>query len=465
MAKLMITLLDFLVILALQIFPGDVSVKLDVPSEVQAGSEFDVRITFNKGDLTGFTRFQQIVPAGLTATSGSSANADFSFSEKRVRLIWLRIPETDEVAVTYRVKVDERLKGTFTLGGKFSYIENNERKSVDIDPVAIRILPSSEIDPSLMVDVNDFEKMTIPHPGALPADASDIACIRQVPYAGVKGDYIVNVLVSKKSANRFAKIEENVPEGYTAVALDTKNAIFTFKDNTVKFLWMNMPQEPYFTVAYRLIPKNQAHLPAPSVKGAFSYLIDDKTMSIDILERDLNLADLKGKDMDALVANAISEQPPLLSEKPVEQSKSAEVQAVMEDKVKTEEVKKPEPVRQEQPVATKPVAPTAKTDISYALEPETGVYYRIQIAAGHKPVNIIRYFRRLKIEKEVRKEDHDGWQKYSIGSFNLYKEARDYRIHIWNTTPVKDAFITAYNNGQRITVQEALMITEQKWYR
>ena len=81
------------------------------------------------------------------------------FSDKRVRLIWLRIPENDEITVSYRVKVDERLKGTFTLAGKFSYIENNERKSVDIEPVAINILPSATIDPSLIVDVNDFEKM------------------------------------------------------------------------------------------------------------------------------------------------------------------------------------------------------------------------------------------------------------------------------------------------------------------
>ncbi len=251
MVKLVITLLNFLVILALQMFQGDVSVKLDVPNEVQAGTEFEVKVTLNKGNLEGFSRFQQNIPAGLTANAESSSNADFTFSDKRVRLIWLRIPQNDEITVSYRVKVDERLKGTFTLAGKFSYIDNNERKSVDIQPVSINIVPSATIDPSLIVDINDFERATMPYPGTTPSEAVSVACIRQKPFPGTEGDYVVNVLVSKNLTRQFAKIEEDVPQGYTAVALDPKDAIFTFKDQKVKFLVDESSQRTLF---YSILP-------------------------------------------------------------------------------------------------------------------------------------------------------------------------------------------------------------------
>jgi hypothetical protein len=459
MIRLIVPFINLLIILTFQMFPGNISVKMDVPAQVSAGSEFEVRITLNKSNLEGFSRFQQNIPAGLTATSGMSSNADFSFSEKRVRLIWLRVPRNDEVMVSYKIKVDEKLKGTFSLSGKFSYIENNDRKSIDIDPVSVTILPSPSVDPSLIVDINDYDKMAAPYSNPAPENAVRIACIRQRPYQGTTGEYIVNLLVNKQTTQNFAKIEEDVPEGYTAVALDTKDAIFTFKSQKVKFLWMNLPVEPYFTVAYRLIPKNRAKLPPPSIKGAFSYLDEEKTISISVLERDIQLASLSENDVKELVTQVLTEPAPEVV-RPTEQVNEA-FQTAQKETVSANNTKTVQPAKQRRQPREKPV----KSENSVLLEPEQGVYYRIQLAAGHKPVNIERYFRKLKVEKEVRKEEHDGWQKYSIGSFNVYMEARDYRIHIWNTTPVKDAFVTAYNSGKRITVQEALMVTEQQWYR
>ena len=112
MFKLLITFFSLLIVFFIsRIQTSDVSVKLDVPAEVTAGSEFEVRVTVNKGDIESFSRFQQMIPAGLTAHSYLSSNADFSFQEKRVRLIWLKMPDDDEFTFVYKIKVDERLKG------------------------------------------------------------------------------------------------------------------------------------------------------------------------------------------------------------------------------------------------------------------------------------------------------------------------------------------------------------------
>ena len=103
-------------------------------------------------------------------------------------------------------------------------------------------------------------------------------------------------------------------------------------------------------------------------------------------------------------------------------------------------------------------------ETNYAIAVSKGITYRVQVAAGHKLVNEA-YFRRRKLKENVQIEIHQGWHKYTVGSHHVYKKARDHRNMIWETTPINDAFVCAYNNGQRITVQEALMIANQKWYK
>jgi hypothetical protein len=478
-----VTILNF-------IFSGDIAVKLDVPGQINAGSEIKVDITINKSNLQGFSRFQIDLPAGLTATNVSSANADFSFKDQKVRYIWLRLPDEPTITISFNLKCYERLKGNFDLVGKFSYIDNNERKNIDFTPQSVAIVPSPSIDPNLLVDIKDFGKIALPQMGT---SAGQVACIRQKPaWSDVNKEYIVNILVNKESLKKFAKIEELVPAGFTAVSVDNKEGIFTFKDNKVKFLWMNLPADPYFTVSYKLIPaKGTSVAQSPSMSGVFSYIVDDKTLSVNIVEKDVSMANLTAEKVQSILAG---EGQMLAANTTTSEAKGTTVNANNttvtpntsattssaanttsstsktvannQNVVKQPEVKDAETKQQTvKPEVNKQIVKSSDTETADLLEPQSGIYYRVQLAAGHKPINIKSYFRKYKLDNSIFKEQHNGWIKYSVGSFNMYKDARDYRIHIWNTTTIADAFVSAYNNGKRITVQEALMVASQKWYK
>lgn len=463
-----------LVVLELLFPGGEVKMNLNTPVTVDAGKTFRVSITLSKSDVNSFSRFAQDIPAGLTATSVNSANADFTFKDNRVRFIWLKLPDTDTFTVSYDVKVDERLKGTFDLAGKFSFIDKNERKSVDLQAKQITIIPSPNVDPKFIVDIKDFKEKVIPQ--LFPVDVENVACVRQKPDLNYSDkEILVNILVNKGSRQKFAKIEEQVPEGYVAVAVDKKDAIFAFRDQTAKFLWMTLPAEPYFTVSYKLIPQNKHKVETLPITGSFSYIDGQKNSSVPIVEQDVNLEKLNKEQVGKILATI----PGYLS-KPAEatsqlalEADSAKTKMIASTNNLTDKNKKLPVVKNlVQPIDTakkpslvaKNIELKETTSFSYILEPETGVYYRVQIAAGHKPIGLRKYFRKLTFNQDIKTEQHQGWYKYSIGSWSEYKKARDFRLHVWSTTPIKDAFVAAYNAGKRITVQEALMISNQKWY-
>ncbi|HEX3006184.1 MAG TPA: hypothetical protein VHO90_01055, partial [Bacteroidales bacterium] len=184
------------------LFQSDVSLTMDVAPRINAGTELLVKVSLKKSDLSGFCRFQQELPAGFSASSVKTSNADFTFKDQKVRFIWLKLPEEDEIEISYKISCDERLKGSVNLTGKFSYIEENQRKSVEVSPKMLTIVPSPNISPALLVDVNDFGKQ-------MPASFATttygmIACVRQKPtWVEGQDEYIVNLLVNKEKLQKF----------------------------------------------------------------------------------------------------------------------------------------------------------------------------------------------------------------------------------------------------------------------
>ena len=422
-------------------FNQNVTVNIDVPSEVQAGEEFLITLTVSKGTLESFSRFQQELPYGLKASRVSTANTDFSFEDQRVRLIWLKLPANPEITVVYRIKVDERLKGSFSLNAEFAYIEGNERKSISvIGPDNINIIPNPNMAENEIVDIKDFEKLFLADL-EIEKRAAQLECTRRPPIQSGR-EIIIELFINKGTIDRFAKIEEFVPDGFIAGELDSKDGIFSFENQKVKILWMNLPEEQKFTVRYRLFPQRGKTIDDLTLSGSFSYINGNQTRTVEIIEKSPALA----------IINEDLYNKPVIDKEP-----DPEPEPVIIKKDDLTELTK----------EIKPLAHplSAQDDEGWLLQPEQGVYYRVQLAAGRKPVNIHGYFTRLSVQENVKLEFHEGWRKYTVGSFTEYREARNHRVEVWDKTPINDAFVAAYNNGQRITVQEALMITNQKWFR
>jgi len=90
----------------------------------------------------------------------------------------------------------------------------------------------------------------------------------------------------------------------------------------------------------------------------------------------------------------------------------------------------------------------------------------VQVVAGHKLVTEAFLRETYKFQEPYTIENHEGWIKYTTGSFKVYKDARDKRetlVQAGHDFP--GPFVTAYNAGERITVQEALMIANQQWFK
>ena len=408
----------------------EVEISIDHPDRVNAGEEFAVSVTISKGSLTDYSRFSQELPLGLTATNVSSPNADFSFDNQRIRVIWLKMPQSNQFTISYKIRVDPRLKGSFVLGGVFAYVVDDERKFLNFernDPITI--VPSSTVDPALIVDINDFQGGEAAPVAARPGEVFAMA-VRQTPELQSNGSYLVRILVNNPPGSKYAKIEETIPFGYVFEEVNSSEGIVSHTASTVKFIWMKLPQSTEFEVVYRLVPKQNESQGDMIIDGMLTYTAGDDNKIVEIRQMDAYLPEMTQAQKRNLLATG----------------------AVPPRATRSTPADTPEPVRTTQPVTTA-VSGSASGNVimnTRVLDYGTGAYYRVQLSANLNPFDAVSHFREAGVDREVLVEQHEGYYKYTVGSFSTYQQAVSYKNQVEGLPDITGAFVVAYRNGRRV---------------
>ncbi|MEZ5069840.1 MAG: hypothetical protein R2751_02445 [Bacteroidales bacterium] len=481
----------------------EVEIKIDHPETVQAGESFQVTVTIQKGSLSDYSRFSQDLPNGLTATNVSSPNADFSFDNHRVRIIWLKLPDQAEVKVQYDIQVNERLKGSFILGGVFAYVVEEERKFLNFEKSReITIRPNPSVDPSLVVDIKDFKEEAAP--AETPQASETFAMVvRQPPELLDNGGYLVRLLVKNPEGSKYAKIEETVPSGYLFEDVDSHDGIVSFAGSVIKFIWMKLPETPEFEVVYRLVPQQGVPQAAMEVEGLLTYTLDNQNQVVPVKEVDVVLDQLSALQKRQLLERgdvpdgASAQSTGMPAEEPAEKpattpvtqpaGTSAQAESGRQQTQSRETAAGSQTASTPRSTATTPRETTATTSgqtsqarpagqgasgsqtastpaaagdreimRTRVLAEGNGTYFRVQLAANRAAFNARSYYNKAGVDQEVLVEQHQGLYKYTAGSFASYEQAKAYRDRLEGLPLVKGSFVVAYRNGARIQMATAL---------
>jgi len=444
------------------ILSDGIKVTTSLPNEVVQDSVYTVEVIIDKGDVIGFAKFQQNLPAGFDVQPGEVADASFTYADGKVKFIWMAIPETEQVKITYTIKATAEAPASSFVEGKFSYIDDMERMSFDLPNQSIEVKKSSEI----------------------PVQVQAMAeVVREVQALG-GNEFEVRLNISKQGIAGFSKIEEFLPANSNAQIIKNELSVFSQVDEKAKFVWMSIPSDEFLTVSYKVITEDPNALNAlKAMDGSFSYLDNNESKTVAIIGQEVmgtptvaaaqeevkTETTPETSEENTIVENsqeASSEEKQ--SDDTVEQVAAAQMNESVDVASNSQNVEVSEPTKmmEEELIKQEESVSASKTEIANVPVPENGVSYKVQILAGHKVVTEQYIQKTYKFQEEFILDNHEGWVKYITGSFANYKQARDKRedlVLAQHNFP--GPFVTAYNSGQRITVQEALMITNQQWIK
>ena len=480
MLKFAILLFNTLAVLMYQfLFSDGITVTQVVPTAGKTGKEFTIEITVNKGTSGGFAKLQETLPAGFTAIEDKNNGASFFFPTRVVTFIWMTLPNDKEFKISYKVKVAEGVSGDQSIDGKFAYVVDNVKQETKIEAATIAIsagdggteVASTTTEPKTTetattdkttetgTEVSTETSTTEPKitetattkssTGAAGSEASTVTCARKVP-GTVSGEFTVELTINKGNLTGFAKLMEVLPTGFTASADESAGASFSYADQKVRFIWVSLPTQPEIKISYK-VKIDPTVVEDQSIDGKFSYIENDETRFKEVPTSKVSIGSGGATQTVAKTTEPTNTQTST-------QAKTTETP----NYVTNGNTSTKEPKGKKTKTSSSSAQSFSATNIPSA---NVKLHYKVQVMALHKYKRSTDFIASLyKINETVNLENGEGFRKYTVGTHDEYKAARDAR-ETFKSKGVVAPFVTAYNRGRRITVQEALMVSSQKWNR
>jgi hypothetical protein len=460
-----INIIGFLILTILNI--NDVVITHTAPKEIPIGSEVEVNLIINKNNFSGPGRLRLDLSKadGITVKENMSDGSSFTFKENEVLFIWYDLPSEKNIVISYTIIAQENISGTKKISGDFSYISDNERKLFEVPALIFKV------NPKIIEEEGTKE------------NNSSISSVRNIEK--LENDYLITVKTTVENHKGFARIKEKLPRNFTAKAIETAGSVFKNIDGYAKFIWPNLPDSNNEITVKYIISNTKGIDSNFTLSGVFSSEIlisEGYNSGIEIPKTEYS----PFKEAIVGTKTVINETEVLSKDKEetgLKQDTSLEIASIKkldsEEKINTDGIKNKS---ESEKIIKNKIVRKKKNKEDKVMDVEEGdveenkvlkniistrkvnnnINYKVQILAGHRIISNKQVSNQYKYNGEYSLETHNGWIKYTVGSNSKYSNARDSRNDLKNYN-FPGPFVTAYNYGERISVQEALILTSQNW--
>jgi cell division septation protein DedD len=457
MIKYLFIVINALTVFLYSLFGGDgaITITNTIPKTISPGKEVPIEIKITKGTMSGFAKFQLDVPEGLSIKEIDSRGANFTFADGIAKWVWSSLPSDNDVVIKATLVAASAANGSKTIGGKYSYVENNAKQVVEMAPVEIAVGSGENITSTSntntttateTVKTTSTESTTTPTASSNPNSEpnANINVVRTIEKKS-ETEYTVNLKIKKGATKGFARYSDDLPENLTAKSSKTDGSSFSVADGKIKFVWVNVPDKEEMDINYTISASGNTTV---TLNGEYSFLEENQSKKYKL-------------QPESIVFVGTQTASVAVTTPTIEISNKTNTTTVAETKTETAVAEKTTSTNTATTEAT-----NTNTTTETITKTEGNVNYMVQIGAfTNSGVTSSTLARKFNVTETIKSEMQGGFSKFMIGNYAEYKAARDRREGAKNNNNIKSAFVVAYNGPKRITVQEALMISNQKWFK